>query len=86
MSIGQFELGADLEAQLRQANKSVPPALLELNVTELYRRGAISGGKVPQLLGMSRLAFHRHAADLGIPYFNLDRDQWEAERAFLNTP
>ncbi len=68
-----------------EVNESVPRALLELSVTELYRRGAIFGGKAAQLLGMSRLAFHRHTADLGIPYVNLDRDQWEAERAFLDS-
>ena len=84
MSTVQIELNEDLEALLRQSNESVPRAMLELTVTELYRRAAISGGKAAQLLGMSRLEFHRHAADLGIPYFNLDRDDWEAERAFLD--
>lgn len=73
MSTVQRELD-NLVALLREANASVPGAVLELTVMELYRRGSISGGKAAHLLGMTRLAFIHHAADLGIPYFNLDKD------------
>lgn len=75
----------DLVALLRESNASVSGAVLELTVMELYRRGSISGGKAAQLLGMSRLAFVRHAAGLGLPYFNLEKDDWETERAFIDT-
>lgn len=51
---------------------------------ERYRRASISGGKAAHLLGMPRLAFIRRAADAGIPSFNLDKDVWEAERAFID--
>lgn len=85
MSTVQLELDDDLVALLREANASVPGAVLELTVMELFRRGSISGGKAAQLLGMSRLTFIRHAADLGIPYFDLGKDDWERERAFIET-
>lgn len=85
MSTVQFEVDDDLIALLREANESVPRAMVELTVMELFRRGSISGGKAAQLLGMSRLEFIRHAADLGIPYFNLDPEDWETERAFVDS-
>lgn len=83
MSTVQLELDEDLVALLRESNDSVPRAMVELAVTELYRRGSISGGKAAELLGMSRLDVVRHAAELGIPYFDMDSDDWEAERAFV---
>lgn len=85
MSTVQLELDDDLAALLRESNASLPNAVLELTVMELYRRGTLSGGKAAQVLGMSRLDFIHHAADLGIPYFNLDKDDWDTERAFLDT-
>jgi predicted HTH domain antitoxin len=80
-----LDLDEDLVALLQESNASVPSAVLELTVMELYRRGSISGGKAAQLLGMTRLAFIYHAANLGIPYFNLAKDDRETERAFLDT-
>jgi len=84
VSTVQLELDEDLVALLQESNASVPGAVLEPTVMELYRRGSISGGKAAQLLGMTRLAFIHHAADLGIPYFNLDTDDWETDRAFID--
>ena len=85
MSIVQLELDEDLVTLLRESNESVPRAMVELAVTELFRRGSISGGKATGFLGMSRLDFVRHAAESGIPYFDMDSDDWEAERAFLKS-
>ncbi len=48
---------------------------------ELYRCATISSGKAAQLLGMSRFEFTRHASRLGIAFFDLTDDEWEAERA-----
>lgn len=83
MSTVLLELDEDLIALLRESTASVPSAVLELTVMEPHRRGTLSGGKAALLLGMSRLAFVQHAADLSIPYFNLNLDGWEAERAFI---
>jgi len=46
----------------------------------LYRRGTISSGKAAELLSMSRWEFIHHASRLGIPYFAMTGDEWEAER------
>jgi predicted HTH domain antitoxin len=84
MSTVQVEVDEGLLAALREANESVPAALLELSVMELYRRGAISGGKAAQVLGVSRLDFIHRAAAVGIPYFNWDQEQLEAELASVD--
>ncbi len=85
MGIVQLELDENLVTLLQESNESGPRAMVELAVTELFRRGSSSGGKAAELLGMSRLSFVRHAAELGIPYFDMDSDDWEAERAFLKS-
>ena len=54
MSTVQIEVDVDLEALRREANETVPRALLEPSITKLYRRGAIPGGKAAQLPGMPR--------------------------------
>jgi predicted HTH domain antitoxin len=52
-------------------------------VLELYRRGTISSGKAGELLGMPRIDFIKHASRLGIPFFDMTDDEWEAEKAAL---
>lgn len=51
---------------------------------ELYRRGIISSGKAGDLLGMQRFDFVRYAGDLGIPFFRMNKDEWEAEKAVMD--
>ena len=63
--------------------KPVQEAGREMIVLELYRRGTISSGKAAELLGTSRLAFVQHASRLGIPFFDMTDDEWEAEKAAL---
>jgi predicted HTH domain antitoxin len=55
----------------------------EMIVLELYRRGTISSGTAAELLGMERLDFIKHASRLGIPFFDMTEDEWEAEKAAL---
>jgi predicted HTH domain antitoxin len=55
-------------------------------VLELYRRGTLSSGKAGELLGMARMDFIQHASRLGIPYFALTVDEWDAEMASLESP
>jgi predicted HTH domain antitoxin len=72
----------DKLAEVIQAtDEPVDRVASELMIMELFRRGTISGGKAAELLGMDRLAFIRHAADLGIPYFHYSVEDWEAEVA-----
>ncbi len=74
------EVDDELAALLRQLNQSVEIAARELIVLELYRRGSVSSGKAAELLGMPRSAFIYHASRLGIPYFRMTAEEWEAER------
>ena len=80
MNTINLELGEDLVVLLHQLNQPVQQAARELIVLELYRRGTISSGKAAELLGMSRWEFIHHASQLGIPYFAMTEDEWEAER------
>jgi predicted HTH domain antitoxin len=84
MNTVRFDLEEDLVALLHQLNQPVERSVRELVVLELYRRGMISSGKAGELLGMSRLQFIHHASHLGIPYFALTKDEWEAERKLWN--
>jgi predicted HTH domain antitoxin len=70
----------DLVALLHQTNQPVQQAAREIILLELYRRGTISSGKAAELLCMSRRQFIEHASSLGIPYFDMSEDEWEAER------
>ncbi len=80
MSTVRLDLEEDLVVLLHQLNQPVQQAARELIRLELYRRGAISSGKAAELLGMSRQEFILHASHLGIPYFAMTPDEWEAER------
>jgi hypothetical protein len=66
--------------KLRCENPPVERTARELIMLELYRRGAISGGKAASLLGMSRVEFIRYASGLGITYFTMTDDEWKNER------
>lgn len=81
MSMVTVELEDDLVALLHQTNQPLQQAMRELMVLELYRRGTLSSGKAAELLAMPRWEFVRHASQLGIPFFEMTEDEWEAERA-----
>jgi predicted HTH domain antitoxin len=81
MSTVTVELDDELVALLNQGSQPVRQAAREFIVLELYRRKTISSGKAAHLLGMSRWEFIRHASRLGIPFFEMTEDEWEAERA-----
>jgi predicted HTH domain antitoxin len=51
----------------------------ELIIFELYRRKRISDGKAAELLGVPKLEFLRRASELGIPYFDLDEQEFDRE-------
>ena len=81
----KIEIEEPLAALLHQTNQPVQLAGREMIVLELYRRGAISSGKAAELLGMERIDFIKHASRLGIPYFALTQDEWDAEMASLES-
>lgn len=54
-------------------------------VLELYRRAVLSSGKAAELLNMERFEFVRYASRLGIAFFDMTEDEWEAEVAVSET-
>lgn len=59
--------------------KDIPERLKELSVLELYRRKEISSGKAAELLGMARFEFVRYASHLGIPFFDMSKEELEKD-------
>ena len=80
MSIISLDLEEDLATLLHGLNQPVQQSVRELITLELYRRGTISSGKAAELLGMSRWEFIRYASRLGIAFFDMTDDEWNAER------
>jgi predicted HTH domain antitoxin len=72
-------LDAELTGLLQMFDKPVPDTARELIVLELYRQGKISSGKAAELLEMQRVAFIQYASQLGIPFFDMTDEEWEAE-------
>jgi predicted HTH domain antitoxin len=85
MSTVRVEFEEPLATLLHETNQPAQAAVREIVVLELYRRGTISSGKAAELLGMDRIDLIQHASRLGIPYFALTEDEWEAEKADLQS-
>lgn len=79
MSTVLLELDSAVADLLRQSDRSIEQAALEIIVVELYRRHTISLGKAAELLGMPLSDFIDFAAALDIPYFDMSKEEWEAE-------
>jgi predicted HTH domain antitoxin len=75
------ELDDELAALLQQTHEALEKAAREAIVLDLYRRGIVSSGKAAELLGMERFDFVRKASELGVPYFAMTKEEWEAEEA-----
>lgn len=74
-------LDDELALLLEKIQQPLEKATREAAVLELCRRGIVSSGKAAQLLGMERFDFVRYASDLGIPYFAMTKEEWDAEKA-----
>ena len=74
-----LELDDELVEALGQIDKPVNDTAREFIVLELYRRALISAARAAQLLGMDRMAFIRYSGELGIPYFRMSAEEWDAE-------
>jgi predicted HTH domain antitoxin len=59
--------------------KDIPERLKELSILELYRRKEISSGKAAELLGMERFEFVRYASRLGIPFFDISKQELQRD-------
>jgi predicted HTH domain antitoxin len=83
-TVVKLDLEDDLLALLQKTNQPLEKAAHEMIVLELYRRGSISSGRAAGLLGMPRMDFIHYASRLGIPYIDMTKDEWEAEKAALD--
>lgn len=72
-------LEKEIAALLQMFDRPVQDTARELIVLELYRQGRISSGKAAELLDMSRVAFIQHSSRLGIPFFDMTEEEWQAE-------
>jgi predicted HTH domain antitoxin len=79
MSTVSVELDSAVVDLLRRRGQPVERSAIELIVVELVRRHEISRGRAAELLGMSRWDFVDYSAQLGIPYFDMTKEEWDAE-------
>jgi len=84
MPLQQFLQLPEIAPLLRQNHESADEGAQEFIVLELYRRGAISGGKAAELLGWDRFDFIRHASRLGIPFYRMSDEEWQTESALID--
>lgn len=84
MTTIELKLDEAIVSLLRGRDQPLEASALELIVLELYRRGEISSGKAAELLRTNRFDFIKRASQLGIPYFNITKEELEAEVAELN--
>jgi hypothetical protein len=66
MATIKVDLNDDMVALLSQGFESVPRAILELAVIELFRRGSISAEQAASTLDLSVSGFHDHIAQVGL--------------------
>lgn len=85
MSTVQLDLADDVLALLRESDQPVEAAAQELIIMELYRRGAISGGRAAEILKSDRLAFIRRASALGIPFIEMTEEEWKEEARLVRS-
>ena len=83
MSSATLDIGEDVVELLRRQGDPVVQTARELIIVELYRRRTISSGRAAELLGMDRYDFIQYTAGLGIPFFAMTKDEWDAEVAGL---
>ena len=79
MNTVQVELDQELVNLLQLTPGPLEDTLKEYLVLELYRRHQISTGKAAELLGMRLIEFIPYASRLGIPYIDMDEEEFKAE-------
>jgi predicted HTH domain antitoxin len=69
---------SDLASQLERRGTDLSRVAYEGTLTEMYRRGLISDGKLAELLGMARLAVHEWLRERNVP-LNYSIEQWNED-------
>jgi predicted HTH domain antitoxin len=72
-------------AALLEREQPLDQAAREALVMDLFRRGKVSTGKACELLGLERMAFVRRAAELGVPVYLTTEEEWEREKATIDS-
>ena len=72
-------------AALVERDQTLDQATREALVMSLFQRGKISSGKACELLGLDRMAFTRRAGDLGVPVYLTTEEEWEREKATIDS-
>jgi predicted HTH domain antitoxin len=72
-------------AALVEQEQALDQATREALVMGLFQRGKISSGKACELLGLERMAFIRRANELGVPVHLTTEDEWEREKATIDS-
>jgi len=79
-----LNLEDDLAALMGRPDQPIQREAHELIVLELFRRGSLSSGRAAELLSKTRTEFIQYASSLGIPFFDMSDDEWQAEQSRSN--
>jgi Uncharacterised protein family (UPF0175) len=79
----KIEIDDELAAILGKSKQPLETAAKEMIVLELYRQRVISSGKAAKILGRTKIAFIQYASSLGIDYYTMTEEEWEAEKRSL---
>lgn len=79
MSTTAIPIDDDVLEILRGLGEEPERAVLEATVFELFRRGELSRGRGAQILGIDLLAFMRAASARGIPVFDAEPEEFDAD-------
>jgi len=69
------EFNEEFLSLVSKKKKDLPERIKELSVLELYRRNEISSGKAAKLLDMERFEFVKYSSRLGIPFFDISKEE-----------
>ena len=85
MATIKLELDDGLVSLMHSENEPIEQTALELIVLELYRRRTITSGKAAEVLGVRREDFIVHSGRLGIPFFDMTREELEEDLRTLRS-
>jgi predicted HTH domain antitoxin len=72
-------------AKLVEQEQALDQATREALVMSLFQRRKISSGKACELLGLGRMEFVRRAGELGVPVYLTTEEEWEHEKATIDS-
>jgi predicted HTH domain antitoxin len=81
----EVNLSDELVSLLRESERSLEDAALEMIVLELYRRGALTSSRAAEPLGTERFSFIKYASSLGIPFIDMTEEEWDEEARLIES-